>query len=111
MVHILEEELNDLIKKIIDYTNYAGGNFVETTIDAIRQAKSQFERDDEVLESLSSKDFGSLNGVRDFFIDGFTYFKRAGITHEWMVDFMNTFNKNIDVLEVGKYRRFLDFST
>ena len=111
MDDILEEELNDLIEKIIDYTKYAGGNFVETAIDAIRQAKSQFERDDEVLESLSSKDFGSLNGVRDFFIDGFTYFKRAGVTHEWMVDFMNTFNKNIDVLEVGKYRSFLDLST
>lgn len=107
----IEEELSNLIEKIIDYTKYAGGDFVETVVDTIRQAKSKFERDDEVLEILSSKDFGSLNGVRDFFIDGFTYFKRAGITHEWMVDFMNTFNKNIDVLEVGKYRSFVDLST
>ena len=106
----ITEEVDDLVEKVFKFVNNSNRSTIEETIDCIRKAKSQIENSEEVIKTLSHTNFFTLNRIRDIFVKEYYTFKKYGLTQEWMYDLLNTLKTTDEILEVGKYKKFKDFS-
>lgn len=103
-------EVDDLVEKVFKFVNNSNCPTIEETIDCIRKAKSQIENSEEVIKTLSHSNFFTLNRIRDIFVKEYYTFKKYGLTQEWMYDLLNTLKTTDEILEVGKYKKFKEFS-
>lgn len=106
----ITKEVDELVHLAFRFINSNGKPTIEETIDCIRKAKSCFEDKDEVIAELSRTNFNNCNRVRDMFVKEYDLYNKAHLTKEWMYDLMDSVKKTDDILEHGKYKRFIDYS-
>ena len=106
----ITKEVDELVHLAFRFINYNGKPTIEETIDCIRKAKSCFEDKDEIIAELSRTNFNKCNRVRDMFVKEYDLYNKAHLTKEWMYDLMDSVKKTDDILERGKYKRFIDYS-
>lgn len=110
MAYNITAEVDELVKVVFDFVNKSNCPTIEETIDCIRKAKAQIEDSEKIILDLSHSNFNENNNVRDLFVNEYYTFKKWGLTKEWMYDFLNETHVDNSILEVGKYKKFIDFS-
>ena len=108
MTYNITKEVDDLVQVVFNFINKSNCSSIEETIDCIRKAKAQIEDSENVILELSHSNFNENNNVRDLFVNEYYIFREYGLTKEWMCDILNEAHVDNSILEIGKYKSFID---